>query len=119
MLDIVGKKKKRIKRVRFHLLKNSSAHAARLIFIKSNRYLYLQVVKGATSIMSIATSSKYFKNLKNKNNIYSAIMLGSMMAELLKIKDSNNIFFFDRGRRRYHGKTKACANNMRSNGLNF
>lgn len=89
----------------------------RLSFYTSNKYIYGQVIDESKkiTITSLCTSSKVFKS---KNNIEASSLLGEMLAKLLLEKSIKDVYF-DRGKRKYHGKAKAFAESARKNGLNF
>jgi large subunit ribosomal protein L18 len=119
MLNISNKRKKRANRVRYNLVKNASANAIRLVFVRSNKYLYFQAVRDGRTLVSLTTSTRSFSSLKNKKNILASKTIGEKMASLLKTDYANSKFFFDRGARKYHGKVKACLESARKNGLNI
>ena len=120
MLDKRLKKVRRKERVRYKLKKNGPVDRVRLCFYTSNQYIYGQIIDDnkKVTITSFATYSKDFKDLKNKNNIKAAKMLGEKVAKALMRRDIKDVYF-DRGMRIYHGKAKAFAESARENGLNF
>ena len=120
MLDKKLKKIRRKERVRYKLKKHSSVDRVRLCFYTSNQYVYGQIIDDnkKVTITSFSTYSKDFKDLKNKNNIKAATMLGEKVAKALVKKGIKDVYF-DRGIRIYHGKAKAFAESARENGLNF
>ena len=118
MLDKRLKKIRRKERTRYKLKKNSDR--IRLCFYTSNQYIYGQIIDGnkRVTITSFSTYNADFKDLKNKNNIEAATVLGKKVAKAL-IKRGIKDVYFDRGARIYHGKAKAFAESARENGLNF
>lgn len=111
---------RRKERTRYKLKKNGSINRIRLCFYTSNQYIYGQIInddKGDT-ITSFATYHEDFKELKSKNNIKAAEMLGAKVAKALVQKNIKDVYF-DRGAKIYHGKAKAFAESARKNGLNF
>ncbi len=110
---------RRKERTRFRL-KSKNADRLRLCFYSSNKYIYSQVVDDNKNVTltSFVTYAKDFKDLKNKNNIKAAEILGEKVAKFLIKKKFQNVFF-DRGGCKYHGKVKAFAESARKNGLNF
>jgi len=108
-------------RTRFKLKNNNIYNnRIRLSFNSSNKYLYSQIIDDNRNLTlySMTTHSKHFKDLKNKNNIKAASMLGDAMANCLLEKKIASICF-DRGAYQYHGKARAFAENVRKKGFNF
>lgn len=120
MLSKKLKKIRRKERTRYKLKKSSSVDRVRLCFYTSNQYIYGQIIDDnkKVTVTSFATYSNDFKELKHKNNIKAAEMLGAKVAKALAKMGIKNVYF-DRGARIYHGKAKAFAESARSNGLNF
>ena len=120
MLSKRLKQMRRKERTRYKLKKNGSVDRLRLCFYTSNQYIYGQIINGnnGVTITSFATYHEDFKDLKNRNNIKAATMLGGKVAKALVKKGIKDVYF-DRGGRIYHGKAKAFAESARKNGLNF
>ena len=90
---------------------------ARLSYRKSNRYLYLQIVSYVGKTLYSVSSNNIDKAIK-PNTVAAAKIISTKMAEYLLSKQIIDIRF-DRGRFKYHGKAKVCADHIRSLGLNF
>lgn len=117
---IKNKSQTRKKRTRYKLSFCSSNEAIRISYHKSNKYLTLQAISyDGTTLTSLSTSNiKYFQSLNNKKNKNAASELGRNMANLLKSKNIEKIYF-DRGQFQYHGVAAICADNLRNNGFKF
>lgn len=110
---------RRKKRIRFRI-KGNSSNRLRLCFYTSSKYIYTQVIDDNKNITltTLATHSKDFKDLRSKNNIEAAKILGAKVGELL-LENKHQDVFFDRCGCKYHGKAKAFAESARKTGLNF
>lgn len=118
MLNLKQKNRNRARRIRKRLVSCSNKSSIRLIFNKSNKYIYIQAVcsKGKT-LFALGTLAKIFADLDSKRNILAATAIGAEMAKLMNKKYPHSTFFFDRGSSRYQGKVKACVESARRNGL--
>ena len=85
-------------------------NTVRVTYNKSNKYLYLQADLNGISIINYSCHDK--RNLKIAGELGKKIGLS-----LIK----RNIFFiyFDRKEFQYYGKSKACADGIRSVGIKF
>jgi len=119
MISKKAKYNRRKERTRYKIRQNGSDRV-RLSFYTSNKYIYAQVVdeEKKQTITSLTTYSKIFSHLTNKRNVDAAKALGKEIAGVLLEMNLKNVYF-DRGGRKYHGKTKAFAEVARENGLNF
>ena len=109
---------KRKKRIRFKLKKNSSRK--RLTVFKSNNHLYAQIINDdiGTTLASVSSLEKDFKDKKNKNRKDLAEKLGKEIAKR-SIKNGVKKVAFDKGKYKYHGIIKVFAEAARSEGLDF
>ncbi|MGQ9802128.1 MAG: 50S ribosomal protein L18 [Candidatus Saccharicenans sp.] len=116
-------KKLRKQRIRKRIRKKLRGTPARprVLVIKSNRYIYAQVIDDLSGrvITSASTLEKEFqekaKNFKNKE---ACALLGAVLARRLKEKNINSIVL-DRGLYPYHGRVKVLAEALRAEGLAF
>ncbi|MDD8031335.1 MAG: 50S ribosomal protein L18 [Acidobacteriota bacterium] len=116
-------KKLRKQRIRKRISKKlkGTADKPRILVIKSNRYIYTQVIDDISGrvITSASTLEKDFrekaKGLKNKE---TCSLLGKTLAQRLKEKNISTIVF-DRGISPYHGRIKALAESLRAEGISF
>jgi large subunit ribosomal protein L18 len=93
----------------------------RLIVIRSNRYIYVQVVDDLSGriLTSASTLEKEFREkARNTKNKEASQLLGSVLAKRLKEKSLETIVF-DRGIYPYHGRIKALAEALRAEGISF
>ena len=105
-------------RTRFKLKKNSSRK--RLKVFKSNNHLYAQVINDdiGTTLASVSSLEKIFKDKKNKNKKDLAEKLGKEIAKR-SIKNGVKEVAFDKGKYTYHGIIKVFADAARAGGLDF
>ena len=87
------------------------------VYSSSNKYIYSQVIDESKKI-TVTSLATYGKEFKKKNNIEASALLGQKVAKLLLERNITDVYF-DRGKRKYHGKAKAFAESARKNGLNF
>jgi len=92
----------------------------RLIFIKSLKYLYVQLVNDLDNKVISGFTTLNNKNivLKNFKNINAASVFGKFVGEKLKGLGISKLVF-DRNGYKYHGKVKVFADALRSEGINF
>ena len=125
-----GKKRNLLRKTRnrYNLRKLAVHNDIRICYMKSNKYITLQVIdnNNGNTIFSINTSNnKYFSDLKNRKNLSCATKLGEITAIYMQEniyleKDFNTKkIYFDRGAFQYHGIAQACANSLRRNGVKF
>lgn len=112
---------RRKKRVKFATLPKDPERK-RLIIIKSNRYLYAQIVDNQTgkTILSLGTFSKKLgiPENKSKKNLEAARLLGQEIAKMALERGIQKVYLDRRGRK-YTGKIKAFADASREAGLQF
>ena len=109
---------RRQNRVRFKLKKVSSRK--RLTVFKSNNHLYAQVINDelGTTLASVSTLEKIFKDKKVESKKDLAKELGKEIAKRT-IKNGIKKVAFDKGKYKYHGIIKILAESARSEGLDF
>lgn len=116
-------KKKAKDRIRKRIRKKikGTSEKPRVYVLKSNRFIYSQVIDDEKGII-LASVSSMEKEVKGKNknqkNKQASAKLGEILAKRLKQKKIKNIVF-DRGIYPYHGRIKAFAEAMRKGGLIF
>jgi len=116
-------KKIRKQRIRKRIRKKlqGTPQRPRVLVIKSNRYIYAQVIDDFSGrvITSASTLEKDFreqnKNCKNKE---ACALLGKLLANRLKERNIQAIVF-DRGIYPYHGRVKVLAEALRAEGISF
>jgi large subunit ribosomal protein L18 len=112
----------RIKRHRAFLQKIwGTSERPRLIISKSLRNFSAQVIDDTAgkSLFSLSTANKEIKQkLSQAGNIKAAGEFGRICGQRLKEKGVTKIVF-DRAGNLYHGRTKACAEALRKEGLEF
>jgi large subunit ribosomal protein L18 len=116
-------KKVRKQRIRKRIRKKlqGTSQRPRVLVIKSNRYIYAQVIDDFSGrvITSASTLEKAFrqqnKNCKNKE---ACALLGKLLASRLKERNIQTIVF-DRGIYPYHGRVKVLAEALRAEGISF
>lgn len=93
----------------------------RLYVFKSNKHIYIQLINDISNDI-IASSSSVSKELKDKIdssiNCKTVQIIGKNIAIKSKAKGIKKIVF-DRGKKRYHGKIKAIAESLRTEGIIF
>ena len=118
--EIKKRQKIRIrKRVRKKIMGNPQR--PRVFVLKSNRYMYTQVIDDSKgSILAAAsTQEKGFRTQKKgTKNIDVCQRLGELLAKRLKEKKIEQVVF-DRGVYPYHGRVKALADAIRKGGISF
>ncbi len=111
-------KLERKNRTRFKLKKVSSRK--RLTVFRSNNHIYAQVINDeqGTTLASVSSLEKSFKNNKYKNKKELAENLGKEIAKR-SIKKGIKEVAFDKGKYKYHGIIKILAEAARTGGLDF
>ena len=109
---------RRNNRIRFKLKKVSSRK--RLSIFKSNNHLHVQVINDeeGTTLASVSTLEKIFKNKKIDNKKKIAEEIGKEIAKRSLEKGIKSVAF-DKGRYKYHGIIKILADSARNAGLEF
>ena len=93
----------------------------RLIMVKSNKYLYTQVIDDASHqvLLCASTLEKELKaKLKSAKNKEAAKLLGETIAERLKDKKIEAVVF-DRNVYAYAGRVKIFSDAAREKGIRF
>ena len=116
-------KKIKAKRLRNAIKANirGTLEKPRLILVKSNKYLYSQVIDDA-SHQVLTTASTLEKDLRTKlksaKNKEAAKLLGETIAERLKEKKIETVVF-DRNVYAYAGRVKIFTDAAREKGIRF
>lgn len=117
-------KKKRKERLRKSIRKyiNGTPEKPRMIIVRSNKYLYTQVIDDVNGnvLTSASTLEKDLKSQlegkgKDKN---AAQLMGKIIAERLKEKKITTVVF-DRNFYPFAGRVKVFADSARENGIQF
>ncbi|MCK5055190.1 MAG: 50S ribosomal protein L18 [Candidatus Aminicenantes bacterium] len=116
-------KGKREKRLRKSVRKSISGtpERPRMIIVKSNKYLYTQVIddESCSVLASASTLEKDLKSrLKNTKDKEAAKLMGKVIADRLKEKKITRIAF-DRNVYPFMGRVKIFADSARENGILF
>jgi len=116
-------KKKRRERIRKSIRKKLSgtSERPRLMFIRSNKYLYAQVYDdvNARVLADVSTKNKDLRSsLKSCKDRDAAKAMGRLMAERLK-KIKVKAVVFDRNVYDFKGRVKVFADSVRENGVKF
>jgi len=115
-----GKRKKRLRKsVRKFL--SGTPEKPRMIIVKSNKYLYTQVVddESCNVLASASTLEKDLKSqLKSTKDKEAAKLMGKIIADRLKEKKITRIAF-DRNIYPFMGRVKVFADSARENGIIF
>jgi large subunit ribosomal protein L18 len=93
----------------------------RMIMVKSNKYLYTQVIDDASHqvLLCASTLEKELKaKLKSAKNKDAAKLLGETIAERLKEKKIESVVF-DRNVYAYAGRVKIFSDAAREKGIRF
>jgi large subunit ribosomal protein L18 len=92
-----------------------------MIIVKSNKYLYTQVIDDETAVV-IASASTLEKELKSQlqkcKNKDAAKLMGQVIARRLKEKKIKKVAF-DRNIYPFMGRVKIFADSARESGLQF
>ena len=116
-------KKKRKERLRKTIRKNinGTPERPRMIIVRSNKYIYTQVVDdfNGSILASASTLEKDVKTqLKSTKDKGAAKLIGKIIAERLKEKKIESVVF-DRNIYPFTGRVKVFADSARENGLKF
>ncbi|MDD8020862.1 MAG: 50S ribosomal protein L18 [Acidobacteriota bacterium] len=116
-------KKVRKERIRKRIKKQIKGVPSRprLIVVRSNRYIYAQVIDDLAGrvMVSASTLEKEFRGkAKKTKNKEACQLLGSILGKRLKEKNLRTIVF-DRGIYPYHGRVKTLAEALRAEGISF
>ena len=98
-----------------------TAQRPRLNIFRSLDNIYAQViddVAGNTLVSASTVDKAVAKEVKGKNKVEAAKIVGKVLAERAKGAGINQVVF-DRGGYRYHGRVAALADGAREAGLEF
>lgn len=98
-----------------------TAERPRLCIFKSNKHVYLQLINDLESVTLLAVSTQTAdleKELKDKESVEAAKIIGKTLAEAAKDKGITKAVF-DRSGYKYHGIVKAAAEGAREGGLDL
>jgi len=98
-----------------------SAERPRLSVFRSSRHIYGQVVldvEGRTLVQASTLAAELEAELKGKNKIDQAKLVGRLLARKALEKGIEKVVF-DRNGFLYHGRVKALAEAAREGGLKF
>ena len=105
------------KRLKYHLKKKNLNNVPRLIVIRSNNNIFIQLVDDANNktILSISSNDKELKGVINKakSKIEKSTIVGKALAVKMKKANIDKIIF-DRNGYKYHGRIKAVGDAIRS-----
>lgn len=116
-------KKKRKRRLRKSIRKriNGTPESPRMLVVRTNKYLYTQVVDDTTGhvLASASTLEKAVKaELKSTKDKDAAKHMGKVIADRLKEIKVETVIF-DRNIYPYTGRVKVFADSARENGIKF
>lgn len=98
-----------------------TAERPRLCIYKSNKHVYLQLIndrEGATLLSVSTQTADLQKDLKDKESVEAAKIVGQAIAEAAKDKGITKAVY-DRSGYKYHGIVKAAAEGAREGGLDL
>ena len=116
-------KKKRKQRLRKSIRKttNGTPEKPRLIIVRSNKYLYAQIIDDVSGnvLASASTLEKDMKGqLKSTKDRHAPKLMGKVIAQRLKKKKIDSVIF-DRNIYPFTGRVKVFADSARENGIKF
>lgn len=116
---MLSKKKQALirKKIRTKAKICGTAARPRLLFQKSNKYIYVHFLDDIKGKILLSVSTKVLK-LKNSANIKAAVSLGEYAGKKAAEIGIKQVVF-DRGGYIYHGKVKSFADALRAAGLKF
>lgn len=115
---IKKRKLRRRKRVRAKIMRVSKiGNRSRLSIVRSNKYLYAQIIDDKRGVTLLGVHEKEVKGEKLTKS-QRARELGRLLAGMVKKKKIKEVVF-DRGVYKYHGRIKAFAEGAREGGLEF
>lgn len=118
--EILKKRKARLRKSIRKIL-NGTPQRPRMIVIRTNKYLYTQVVDDTNGniLASASTMEKDIKSqLKSTKDKDAAKMMGKVIAERLKEIKVETVVF-DRNVYNFTGRVKEFADSARENGIVF
>ena len=107
------KRIRRHKKIRAKIF--GTAEKPRLSVYKSNRHISVQLIDDENAK---TLASAHSREVKGKNMMEKAVLVGESIAEKAKIKKIKTVVF-DRGGFIYTGNVKAVADGARKGGLQF
>jgi large subunit ribosomal protein L18 len=118
--EIIKKRKNRLRKsIRKQI--NGTPEKPRMIIVRTNKYLYTQVVddKSGHVVTSASTLEKDVRaELKSTKDKAAAKAMGKIIAERLKEKKIDAVVF-DRNIYKFTGRVKEFADSARENGIKF
>ncbi len=111
--------KRRHERVRKKI--RGTTDRPRLSVFRSINHIYAQVIDdslGRTLVCASSLDEEIKADLENKTKTERAGVVGSLVAKRAHSRGIDQMVF-DRGGRKYHGRTKALADAAREGGLRF
>ena len=117
---IIEIRRKRI-HARIRRIVKGTAERPRMAVFRSNKQIYVQFIddtKGVTLAWASSLDKSLSEQVKGKNGIEVAKLVGKLSAERAQAIGISNVVF-DRGGYLYHGKVKNLAESAREGGLNF
>jgi len=118
--EILKKRRTRLRKSIRKIL-NGTAQRPRMIVVRTNKYLYTQVVDdtNGNTLASASTLEKDIKSqLKSTKDKGAAKMMGKIIAERLKEIKIETVVF-DRNVYNFTGRVKEFADSARENGIVF
>jgi large subunit ribosomal protein L18 len=111
-------RQKRIWRIRRKI--SGTAERPRLCISFTNKHIYAQAIDDTTgtTLVSVSSLSKDFKDERLRANRESAVKLGKVFAEKAAAAEIKQVVF-DRHGRPYHGRVKDFAEVVRESGIIF
>ena len=106
-------------RIRKHV--NGTAERPRMVVFRSNKQIYVQVVKdleGKTHVAAASNDKALSAETKGKNGTETAAIVGKAIAERALAAGITAVSF-DRGGYLFHGRVKSLADAAREAGLTF
>ena len=111
------KRESKKRRLKYHLKQKNINNVPRLIVVRSNNNIFIQLVDDAKSktILSVSSIDKELKGVIDKVNskIEKSTIVGKTIAEKMKKANIKKIIF-DRNGYKYHGRVKAVGDAIRS-----
>jgi large subunit ribosomal protein L18 len=118
--EIIKKRKNRLRKsIRKQI--NGTPEKPRMIVVRTNKYLYTQVVddRNGHVVASASTLEKDVRaELKSTKDKAAAKAMGKIIAERLKEKKIDAVVF-DRNIYKFTGRVKEFADSARENGIKF
>jgi large subunit ribosomal protein L18 len=113
-----NKTKAEHRRLRVRAKMSGTQARPRVTVFRSNKYLYIQAIDDASGRTIVATHTKQVKPAKKDSQTKSelAAVAAKKLATDLKTKKITAAIF-DRGANKYHGRIKAVAETLRSEGI--